>query len=66
MKYCENTTSVTQFGASLVLRPLPLLHKLGLRTRLVWAPKISEQLVAKQESHHAFDRYAIAATKYYQ
>ena len=29
----------------------------------VWTPKISEQLVAKQESHNAFDRYEIAATK---
>ena len=29
----------------------------------VWTPRIREQLVAKQESHNAFDRYASAATK---
>ena len=29
----------------------------------VWTPRFSEQLVAKQERHTAFDRYAIPATK---
>ena len=30
---------------------------------LVWTARIGEELVAKHESHNAFDKYAIAATK---